>query len=88
MEDILGIVIDNKKTDYWGFFYGRTRWNNTIVKKQIFGKPRYVPFEDTMLPVAENYHDYLTQMFGDYMKLPPIEQQKGLHLISIDFGNY
>ena len=82
------VMYNNKKTDYRGFFYGRTRLNNTIVKKQIFGKPRYVPFEDTMLPVAENYHDYLTQMFGDYMKLPPIEQQKGLHLISIDFGNY
>ena len=48
----------------------------------------YVPFEDTFLPVPEKWHEYLTQVFGNYMKLPPIEQQKGLHLLSVDFGKY
>ena len=46
------------------------------------------PFEDTFLPVPEKWHEYLTQVFGNYMKLPPIEQQKGLHLLSVDFGKY
>jgi len=27
-------------------------------------------------------------MFGDYMKLPPVEQRQGLHCISVDFGEY
>lgn len=71
-----------------GFFYGRTRFRNAITSKSIYGKPQYVPFEDTELPVPEHYHEYLTQMFGDYMKLPPVEQRKGLHLISVDFGKY
>lgn len=71
-----------------GFFYGRTRFKNAITAKSIYGNPKYVPFEDTELPVPEHYHEYLTQMFGDYMKLPPIEQRKGLHLISVDFGKY
>ena len=47
-----------------------------------------MPFEDTMLPVPEHYHEYLTQMFGNYMQLPPEEQRKGLHLIDVDFGSY
>lgn len=71
-----------------GFFYGRTRYRNSITSRSIYGKPTYVPFEDTLLPVPEHYHEYLTQLFGDYMKLPPEDQQKGLHLISVDFGKY
>lgn len=79
---------NNTETDYYGFFFGRTRYHNAVVRKDLFGEPTYVPFEDTMLPVAQEYHKYLTHMFGDYMKLPPEEQRKGLHLISVDFGKY
>lgn len=79
---------NGKDSEYLGFFYGRTRMKSAIVKRSIFGKPVRVMFEDTMLPVAEHYHEYLTQVFGDYMKLPPVDQQKGLHLVSVDFGKY
>lgn len=79
---------NNKKTGRLGFYCGRTRFRNAITSRRIFGTPKYVPFEDTMLPVPEYYHEYLTQMFGDYMKLPPVEQRVGLHLISVDFGKY
>ena len=79
---------NNKPTDKLGFFYGRTKWKNAIVDRAILGKPHRVPFEDTMLPVAEQYHNYLTHMFGDYMKLPPKEQQVGLHMIKVDFGKH
>lgn len=79
---------NNSETDYYGFFFGRTRFNNAVVRKDLYGNPKYVPFEDTMLPVPEHYHKYLTHMFGNYMQLPPIEQRKGLHLISVDFGKY
>lgn len=77
-----------QETDYLGFFYGRTKYRTAIVKKSVFGTPIRVPFEDTTLPVAEHYHEYLTQMFGDYMTPPPVEQQKSLHLIRVEFGNY
>ena len=75
-------------TDFYGFFFGRTRYHNSVVRKNLYGQPRYVHFEDTMLPVPEHYHEYLTQMFGNYMQLPPIEQRKGLHFIDVDFGGY
>lgn len=44
--------------------------------KTIMGKPTYVPFEDTMLPVPENYDTYLRHIYGDYMKIPTQEQIK------------
>lgn len=81
-------MFNHKETPLLGFFYGRTRWKSGVIPRKNFGKPTYVDFEDTKLPVAEHYHDYLTQVFGDYMKLPPKEQQVGLHTTYIDFGNY
>lgn len=79
---------NGKETKRMGLFFGRTRWHSCVVDKKIFGTPVYVPFEDTEFPVEEHYHEYLTQIFGDYMKLPPVEQRVGLHTISIDFGRY
>lgn len=79
---------NNKETSRYGFFYGRTHFKTAITPKDIYGTPLYVDFEDTKLPVPEHYHEYLTQMFGNYMQLPPKDQQKGLHLISVDFGKY
>ncbi|MBQ9639537.1 MAG: LicD family protein [Bacteroidales bacterium] len=79
---------NKRKTDYWAFFYGRTRMKTSFVRRSVYGKPLRVPFEDMLLPVPEYYHEYLTQMFGDYMTPPPAEKQVGLHLINVDFGKY
>lgn len=79
---------NNKDTGYLGFFYGRTNFKTSIVKKCVFGVPKRVQFEDTFFCVAEHFDEYLTQMFGDYMTPPPIEKQVGLHLVDVDFGKY
>lgn len=79
---------NKKETKRLGFFYGRTRFKSSITPRDIYGTPKYVEFEDTQLPVPEHYHEYLTQMFGDYMQMPPVEQRQGLHLLSVNFGKY
>lgn len=81
-------MYNNEPTDFLGFFYGRTRYKSGVIRKSLFGTPQYVPFEDTFLPVPEHYHEYLTQVFGNYMELPPEDKRVGLHMISIDFGKY
>jgi len=80
--------LNSREADYLCFLYGRTKFHNTFIKREIYGKPLRVPFEDLMLPVPEHYDAYLTQMFGNYMQLPPVEQRCSLHGISIDFGKY
>lgn len=35
-----------------------------------------VPFEDYLAKVPKNYHQYLTDMYGDYMKIPPVEKRE------------
>lgn len=42
---------------------------------------RYVPmiFEDRLFPVFEKYDKYLTNIYGDYMTLPPVERRVSRH---------
>ena len=38
-----------------------------------------VPFEDFKINIPKNYHEYLTNEFGNYMQLPPIEKRGSNH---------
>lgn len=49
---------------------------NQIVPKRYFGSGKMYKFENMTLRGPELYNEYLTQMYGDYMKLPPKESQK------------
>lgn len=75
-------------TSHAGMFYSRFKFHNTILPKNILGKPKRVEFESIQLPVPQDYHAYLTFVFGNYMVLPPAEQRIGMHIIKIDFGKY
>lgn len=79
---------NGKDTDFRLFFAGRYRLSTSFYRKDVFGKPQWVKFEDTKLPVPERCDEWLKQIFGDYMTPPPVEQQVGLHLKGVDFGNY
>ena len=68
--------------------WGTTRFANSFTRKDIYGKPLYVPFENIQLPVPERYDEYLTQFFGNYMQLPPVEKRIAPHIVSVDFGKY
>lgn len=46
------------------------------IPKETLGKPVYVPFEDTSLPVPQDYDSYLKLTYGDYMKIPSKEEIK------------
>lgn len=50
-----------------------------IHPKKWFASQEWVEFEGYQVPVMAGYHEYLTRIFGDYMKRPPEEQQKPKH---------
>lgn len=55
-------------------YYGHWK-EREIMDKSILGEPVYYPFESIRLLGAERYDDYLKSLYGDYMKLPPVDQQ-------------
>ena len=50
-----------------------------VFPKEWLGKGRMFKFEDTEVPLPEEYDKYLRHFFGDYMQLPPVEQRIEKH---------
>ncbi len=78
----------NKQTKRVCVFFGGITWKSSVFDRDIYGIPKYVKFEDTLLPVQEHCHEYLTQIYGNYMQLPPVEKRVPLHSSDVDFGIY
>lgn len=47
-----------------------------------------VEFENERFLAYKNRDEYLTHLYGDYMKLPPEDQRGGHKLAEVDFGEY
>lgn len=62
-------------SNYIGNIMGAYR-TREIVPKEWYGKGTKYPFEDIELVGLDNYEDYLTFTYGDYMQLPPEESRK------------
>ncbi len=45
------------------------------VNKSAWMKPVNVEFEGGLFPAPSNYDEYLSNLYGDYMSLPPIEKR-------------
>ena len=57
----------------------------SMMDKSVYGKRVEIPFETENFRVPERYDEYLSRLYGDYMKLPPEDQrnQHELELIEI-----
>ncbi len=66
----------DKKTNYFCNFMGKAVFSNAIYKKEFFEQTEYVPFEKVQLRVPVKLHEFLTDRFGDYMKVPSPERIK------------
>ena len=53
-----------------------------LIPASVFDTYTELPFENRRYQCVKNYHEYLVQTFGDYMKLPPIEEQVKQHMFS------
>lgn len=59
-----------------------------VFPQEIFQEGIEVNFEDTIIKVPKEYDMYLKMDFGEYMKLPPLEEQIPLHdYFKMDFNN-
>lgn len=53
-----------------------------VVPARCFDYQVYVTFEGKSYPIPSGYDTYLTEAYGDYMKLPPIEKRVSHHNFS------
>lgn len=76
----------DKKTAYKGNVV--CVWNPyRDTRSEWFGKPSEVEFEGKYFSAPANYKAYLTVLYGDYMKLPPVEKRVTDHTFKIYLRN-
>lgn len=54
-----------------------------IVPAEWYGEGVLVPFEDLTVRIPTEYHKWLTQVYGDYMQLPPPEKRFPHHYTEV-----
>ena len=65
-------------TNYIANYLGSWK-EKEIMPRSVLGVPTLYQFEDTQLYGPEKIDDYLHYLYGDYMKLPPVEQRVFKH---------
>lgn len=71
---------------YGGNPFGAWRYKE-IMRRDIMGIPTLYKFEDMEIYGAEDCDAYLTHLYGDWRKLPPVEKRVSHHeLIEIDLN--
>lgn len=69
-------AFDDLKTDFnWCYWITPASFDKGLFPQNFFTNPIDIPFEDTQLLGSSHIKEYLTYRYGDYMKLPPKEQQ-------------
>lgn len=65
---------DGSRTKYVTSYEYAEGVKDKIVRDELFPVTE-VPFEDTVIALPANNHKFLKSVYGDYMKIPPKEQQ-------------
>lgn len=67
---------DDRNSEFCTIAAGRKHYFGEILKREMILPPRHVPFGDFSAPVFHDVEGYLSQMYGDYMKIPPVEKRE------------
>ena len=64
----------NDRTRLYCNYLGKAKYKQGTYKQEWFEKTKRVPFENVTLNVPVGVEEFLTERFGDYMKIPNPEQ--------------
>lgn len=78
---------DFNEQEYVGVMTAPVHTTNEKVKKDDYIKPVEVLFENNYYHAPANYDVYLSQLYGDYMKMPPKDKQKSHHAFNMYWKN-
>ena len=77
-------VFDSSK--FVGSSFGQ-KGEKEIIEQSCFSDYVLIPFEKMLFRCPIGYDRYLTQMYGDYMQLPPVEERISAHNTKIYWKN-
>lgn len=79
----------HKETKYVHTFYGgSSKLGKSVYPREWLKNIKKVDFEGRKLPISENYDEFLTLLYGDYMTLPkPEDRSCKQHAILVDLNN-
>ena len=79
-KQIINFEKDASKTrgDHLVSYYG-DYWDREYFDKKWFESYIDMPFSDFSVKVPIGYHEYLTNVYGDYMQFPPVEKRVSHH---------
>lgn len=77
-------VASYKDNRPWGIPTGRKYYNGEIFDKDVFIPVKKAKFEGLVVNVPADTHRYLTNLYEDYMKLPPIEKRERHFVIELE----
>lgn len=75
---------DDSSREYICSMVSHYGYQKLKMKADLFGEPKLYPFEGREYYGAADMEMYLTKLFGNYMKMPPNEQQDALLNMYVD----
>ena len=77
----------------WCYWITPAKFRSGLFEPKFFEEPIDIPFEDTVLYGSRYIKEYLEYRYGDYMKMPSIEQQRAavhalIYDINRDYSEY
>lgn len=63
--------------------FGGAWGDKEVMPSRVFGQGQKIMFEGIEVIIPENYNEYLTRLYGDYMTPPPPEKRIGHHYYEI-----
>lgn len=80
--------LNRKNTNTRCYLAGRYGVPRELRSAYLFDEYMEVQFEDDKFMALKKSHEFLTELFGDYMQLPPEEQRVTHQVAEFDFGEY
>lgn len=69
----------SNSSDYYMNFLGIYKFSSVMKKEEIYQEGAEYEFEGHLFRGPKDFDKYLTQIYGNYMKLPPIEHRNKHH---------
>ena len=81
-------IVQFENVNYITNLCGMYGYEKESANKEWFKEYEKIQFEDRKYSVIKERDKYLTKIYGDYMKLPPMEKRHTHEFQILDFGEY